>query len=798
MTVSTEVNHNEYTGNGVTTSFPYTFRIFHANDLVVTKGYTNGVLQTLLLNTDYTVTGAGSYTGGSVVLKSPLASGWVITIDRELPVVQETDLRNQGKFFAETHENAFDYLTMLIQQAIYKTTLLDGRSIKVPERGAWIAPVIASRRNKIFAWGDSGEPIAVMPESGSASDVLIELAKPSGAGLVGGTITPITATFLAGGAVAGQDSTAAITAAGARGGTYYVPLGEYVISSAKISKNVTFIFEKGSVFKRAAGMDIHRDNWESDAPMVSAIADGLDITFIDPIFDGNSANQPAVQVGYSGPNATTEPTGWAFRYGPVNGATAKDCSFNFVRPVFKNGTSGYLLIRGDDVNRRFKTKVRLTSPVFTDTIYGYGKGDPATPNPLGYSPDYMQLIDFVVLESTDTTMTYSAVPTPVGRYAPVGIRATYIGGGTPDAAGGPRINLYGTTEIRGVGRKGNYYDNSSNLNNGLGAVDGYGNCESLFVENIIAQDCESQPVRAKASISRFEVVNAYIKNCRGGVQVSPSTTGATEAIVVIGSVESLGGWNPAVEVVGTDGANLIPSVSIGSVSCDGGINGDNRADNAVAGIFIRFCDDVYAEKLVAKNQDKSGIQFRDNQFVKVNYYQAKGVAIEGLTSLNTSRSLVISSGQSRQCGGTGLTVAGNTYNVKLSDIYADGTTDYAIFVNSTAENCEIDHCTARDVSGLSRGFHLAGPGTISNSKIGSGVSTPASGNLFTINQINNSWALRSNLINAGSGAPTLGEFRRGDRISIAASPSGFIGWVCTTAGTAGSTAVFKRFGAIEA
>lgn len=28
MTVSTEVDHNEYTGNGVTTSFPYTFRIF--------------------------------------------------------------------------------------------------------------------------------------------------------------------------------------------------------------------------------------------------------------------------------------------------------------------------------------------------------------------------------------------------------------------------------------------------------------------------------------------------------------------------------------------------------------------------------------------------------------------------------------------------------------------------------------------------------------------------------------------------------------------------------------------------
>lgn len=116
MTVSTEVNHNEYTGNGVTTSFPYTFRIFHASDLVVTTSDTNGTLRTLMLNTDYTVSGVGSYAGGAVVLPLPLANAWAISIERSLPVVQETDLRNQGKFFAETHESAFDYLTMLIQQ----------------------------------------------------------------------------------------------------------------------------------------------------------------------------------------------------------------------------------------------------------------------------------------------------------------------------------------------------------------------------------------------------------------------------------------------------------------------------------------------------------------------------------------------------------------------------------------------------------------------------------------------------------------------------------------------------------
>lgn len=117
MTVSTEVDHNDYTGNGVTTSFPYTFRIFHKSDLVVQVVDLSENITELTLDTDYTVTGSGGYTGGNVVLSSPLANGYQISISRELPVTQETDLRNQGKFFAEVHEDAFDKLTMLIQQS---------------------------------------------------------------------------------------------------------------------------------------------------------------------------------------------------------------------------------------------------------------------------------------------------------------------------------------------------------------------------------------------------------------------------------------------------------------------------------------------------------------------------------------------------------------------------------------------------------------------------------------------------------------------------------------------------------
>lgn len=116
MTVSTEINHEEYVGNGITYVFPYRFRIFKASNMAVVSVDVNGVEKNLVLNTDFTLSGVGAYTGGNVTLTNPLPSGWGLTLTRELKAIQETDLRNQGTFFAETHEDAFDYLTMLIQQ----------------------------------------------------------------------------------------------------------------------------------------------------------------------------------------------------------------------------------------------------------------------------------------------------------------------------------------------------------------------------------------------------------------------------------------------------------------------------------------------------------------------------------------------------------------------------------------------------------------------------------------------------------------------------------------------------------
>lgn len=115
MTVETTDSIVEYTGNGVTTAFPVPFEFPTNEDLVVTQVY-NDVSTVLVLGTDYLVVGAGAQAGGAVIttVAPPLNS--VINISRQLEPLQKTDLRNQGRYFAETHESVFDYLTMLIQQ----------------------------------------------------------------------------------------------------------------------------------------------------------------------------------------------------------------------------------------------------------------------------------------------------------------------------------------------------------------------------------------------------------------------------------------------------------------------------------------------------------------------------------------------------------------------------------------------------------------------------------------------------------------------------------------------------------
>ncbi len=173
MTISSEVSRNDYVGNGATSVYPYTFRIIASSDLLVTWADTAGVETILTLDVDYTVSGVGSGGGGNVTLTGGnLTSGYALTIRRVRPLTQETDVRNQGAFYPETHEDAFDHQIMVSQQ-------LDDsmeRALKLPETEAGTSasttiPGADSRANMVLGFDASGNPVAVSNVPTSAVSV---------------------------------------------------------------------------------------------------------------------------------------------------------------------------------------------------------------------------------------------------------------------------------------------------------------------------------------------------------------------------------------------------------------------------------------------------------------------------------------------------------------------------------------------------------------------------------------------------------------------------------------------------
>lgn len=126
MTVPTLNSVAEFATNGVTTNFPFFFKFLASEDLVVTYVSQDGISTELTLGSQYTVNGAGDDDGGSIVTTTALAGPGQLIVSREMDAYQQTSLRNQGKFLAETHEDVFDRLTMLIQQgfSIFKRALV--------------------------------------------------------------------------------------------------------------------------------------------------------------------------------------------------------------------------------------------------------------------------------------------------------------------------------------------------------------------------------------------------------------------------------------------------------------------------------------------------------------------------------------------------------------------------------------------------------------------------------------------------------------------------------------------------
>jgi hypothetical protein len=116
MTVETDLDRAQYATNATTGPWTVPFYFLANNDLDVTYTNAAGVETTLTLNVDFTATGAGNESGGTVTTTAAYAAGGKITILRDMQFTQETEYVDGDGFPADAHEKALDRLTMICQQ----------------------------------------------------------------------------------------------------------------------------------------------------------------------------------------------------------------------------------------------------------------------------------------------------------------------------------------------------------------------------------------------------------------------------------------------------------------------------------------------------------------------------------------------------------------------------------------------------------------------------------------------------------------------------------------------------------
>lgn len=155
-------NRITYSGNGTATEFAYQFKILDRTDIKVLLTDADG--KEKLLTKDYYVDvekNVVRYPGYAVGAEVPeserppvLPTGWKLTIYREVPVTQETDLPDQYPF--NQVEDIGDKLTMIAQQL----TDVTGRSLKIGvSTSADIDTTIPWENGKSFRISDDGKTL---------------------------------------------------------------------------------------------------------------------------------------------------------------------------------------------------------------------------------------------------------------------------------------------------------------------------------------------------------------------------------------------------------------------------------------------------------------------------------------------------------------------------------------------------------------------------------------------------------------------------------------------------------------
>lgn len=180
MTISSTTRRaGPFVGNGVTTSFPFTFKVFATSDVVVTlTTIATGVESTLVETTNYTVAlnaDQNANPGGSVTYNPagvPMPATQELTLTSNVPQLQTLDLTNGGGFFPAVISAALDRAVILIQQLAL--TISGCLRTAVSDTAPAALPTKATRALNFLAFDANGDPIA--SAGGASTPVSVAMA----------------------------------------------------------------------------------------------------------------------------------------------------------------------------------------------------------------------------------------------------------------------------------------------------------------------------------------------------------------------------------------------------------------------------------------------------------------------------------------------------------------------------------------------------------------------------------------------------------------------------------------------
>ena len=170
----------QYVASAAQTDFDYPFAIFTDADLVVDIDGT-----TKALSTDYTVSGAGADTGGTVTLLSALTGGEIVTIYRDIAIERLTDIQQNGPWSSTAYNDEQDKTYLLLQQLDSRCD----RSLRIPftaevaDADIELFPV--DYADKYLAFDSDGKPTpAFLSDATLTSDIVNSFLTAAGVGAV--------------------------------------------------------------------------------------------------------------------------------------------------------------------------------------------------------------------------------------------------------------------------------------------------------------------------------------------------------------------------------------------------------------------------------------------------------------------------------------------------------------------------------------------------------------------------------------------------------------------------------------